>query len=273
MKYSKSFSNNDIYFMEVVSDKVIINNNYDGVTFLDSDLNVLKDIKLLDDLIIDISFKHDSGIVLCCYDNQCIIYINTETYTFKIIPLPEDFEKISFLSLYEWEDNDLVLLADNGTVTAHVNLLDDIVKVIKKDSIGRHRISIHENWDKLCVFLIHKIYPDKHIAVVETNNTIMMMDYKNNTRAVLKMEPIKFHDIEVTTDYIVQVSEDKASIMCGDKNVILYPDSRDHRFLRGKFITIDKKDYLLLLVCSNADSSEANIEKHSLLSIANGNLH
>ena len=49
MESSKDFTNNDIYFMEVVSDKIIINDNYDGVLILDSELNIIKRIKLLDD--------------------------------------------------------------------------------------------------------------------------------------------------------------------------------------------------------------------------------
>ena len=83
----KKFTNNDIYFMEVVEEKIIINDNYDGVLILDSDLNILKSIRLLEELSIDTSFLNNQQIVLYCYENQCLIYINIDTYEYKIISL------------------------------------------------------------------------------------------------------------------------------------------------------------------------------------------
>lgn len=251
--------------MEVVSNKIVINDNYEGILILDSELNIIKNIKLLDNLTIDISFIQDKGIVLCSYENQCLVYININSYSYEIISLNTELEDISFLSLYEWADNDLVLLAENGAVFIHVNLSDNTVQVIKNDTRDELKISIRDNWNKLSEFLIHKIYPNQHCAVVESNN--MIMNYKNDTKSVLKIEPIKFHDIEVTIDCVVQISEEEVSVLYGDKNVMLYPNPEDYRFLRGKFITIDKTDHLLLLMCSNSDSSMAKIEKYSLVSI------
>lgn len=268
MGLSVNFTNNDIYFIQVVSDKIVINDNYDGILILDSGLNTIKSIKLLVDLVIDISFIKGTEIVLYCYENQCLIHINVDSYAYRIIPLDTGLKDISFLSLYEWVDNDLVLLADNGAVFAHVNLLDNTVQVIQKDTIDRLQFSVHDNWNKLSKFLVHKVYPDKHTAVVESNNTIKIMDYKNSTETVLKIEPINFHDIEVTTDCVVQISEEEVSVLYSGKKVMLYPNPEDYRFLRGKFIKIDKTDHLLLLMCSNSDSSEGKIEKYTLASMA-----
>lgn len=33
MNVSKIFTNNDIYFLEVVSDKIVINDNYNGIIY------------------------------------------------------------------------------------------------------------------------------------------------------------------------------------------------------------------------------------------------
>lgn len=268
MGLSMNFANNDIYFMQVVSDKIVINDNYEGILILDSGLNTIKSIKLLDDLVIDISFIKGTEIVLHCYENQCLIHINIDSYAYKIISLDKGLKDINFLSLYEWVDNDLVLLADDGNILTYVNLLDNTVQVIQKDTIDRLQFSIHDDWNKLGKFLVHKVYPDKHSAVVESNNKLMIIDYKNSTETVLKIEPINFHDIEVTTDCVVQISEEEVLVLYGGKKVMFYPNPEDFRFLRGKFITIEKTDHLLLLMCSNSDSSKAKIEKYILASIA-----
>ena len=42
MKIENQYSNNDIYFIETVQDKIIINDNYEGVIILDSHLDIIK---------------------------------------------------------------------------------------------------------------------------------------------------------------------------------------------------------------------------------------
>lgn len=265
MESSKDFTNNDIYFMEVVSDKIIINDNYDGVLILDSELNIIKRIKLLDDLMIYLSFIKENEIILYCYENQCLIYINIDSYAYDIILLDADLNERIFLPFYEWVDNDLILLADSGNIFVHVNLLDNKAQIIQKNTIEKFQVSIYDDWNKLNKFLMYKVYPNRYHAVIKSKNVIMLMNYKNDTESVLKIVPIKFHDIEVaTTNCAAQISESEISVMYGGKNVVLYPKDQYYRFLRGKFITIDKTDYLLLLLSSNFDSTNAKIEKYPL---------
>ncbi len=102
LEFSENFTNNDIYFIEVVSDQIIINDNYDGIFILDSDCNIIKRLKLLDDLTIDVSFIKDREIVLYCYENRCLIHIDIDSYSYNIIFLSTDMKDIIFLSLYEW---------------------------------------------------------------------------------------------------------------------------------------------------------------------------
>ena len=273
MVTSKAFSNNDMYFMEVISDKIVINDNYEGVLILDRDFNVIKGIKLLDDLIIETSFINEKEIILYCYENECLIHIDIDSYAYEIIKLNKDLKDKIFLSLYEWINNDLILSADNGMFFVYVNLLDNTAQEIQKDLIDKLQFSIYDNWNKLRKYRLHKIYSDKYYAVIESDNVIMLMDYKNDTKSVLQIETMDvydnkvptnciYHDIEVTTDCVVEISEKKISILYGSKNVILYPNPENYRFLRGKFITIDKTDFLLLLSNNNSNSSKSKIEKY-----------
>jgi len=264
MKLIRNFTNNDIYFIEVVSDKIVINDNYDGIFILDNELNIITSIKLLKDMVIDTSFIKEKEIVLYCYENQCLVHLNVETKAYKIISLQIDLIDIIFLSLYEWIDDDLVLLAANGTVFIHVNLLENVIYKMQNDAIDKLHFSIRDDLNKLSKLVVHKIYPVKKIAVVEANNTFNKINYKNDTEFALTIKPIKFYDIEVTENCVVQVSEEEISMSYGGKFIKLYPTPEEYRFLRCKFITIDGINYLLLLLCSNADSSICKLERVTL---------
>lgn len=275
MNVSKIFTNNDIYFIEVVSDKIVINDNYNGVFILDYELNIKKELKILDDMSIDVSFIKDKEIVLYCYENRCLIYINIDTYVYKIISLNEELNDIVFLPLYEWIDNDLMLLSDNGNVIIHVNLLHNTIKKICKENINKYKFSIHSDWRKLSGKVIYKIYPNECNAVLEINNKIALYNYQDNEETILTIDSTDlhnndipssyiYHDIEVKNDFIVEISEKKVAVLYKKEKILLYPESMDCSFWRGKLINIEGNDYLILLQCSNSDSQKARIEKYDV---------
>lgn len=82
---SRTFTN-DIYFMETVADKVIVNDNYQGIMILDNHLNLNKCLKLIDHLVIDMSFVKKEEILLVCYENQCMIHIDTVSFPIASFP-------------------------------------------------------------------------------------------------------------------------------------------------------------------------------------------
>lgn len=253
--------------MEVVEEKIIINDNYDGVLILDSDLNILKSIRLLEDLSIDTSFLNNQQIVLYCYENQCLIYINIDTYEYKIISLSADFEDKVFLSLYEWVDTDLFLIADDGDFFAYVNLNSGEVQSAERDIIDKLSFSIKNDWKKLSQFLVHKIYVQRAEAVIEKNNVIKLINYKKQEEAILdiepfEMEPLFFYDVEVMGMCIAQISEKEILLYCTNKKSTLLPNYPQYSFVRGKFISANDEIFILLLSSSNSESSEAVIEKY-----------
>lgn len=271
MNVSKIFTNNDIYFLEVVSDKIVINDNYSGVFILDYELNINKELKILDDMSIDMSFIKDKEIVLYCYENQYLVYINIDTYVYKIINLNKDLCNIVFSPLYEWIDNDLILLSYNGDIILHVNLLNNTAKCICVENINRSIFSIYDNWQKLSGKVINKIYPNKCNAVIEKNNNIVLYNYQDNEETILTIDYADlnnndipssyiYHDIEVKNNVIVEISEKRVLVLYQNKKILLYPESKDYSFLRGKFITIAENEYLILLECSNSDPLKAYIK-------------
>jgi len=76
---------NDVYFFQTVSDKIIINDNYVGLLILDSDLNLIKRLAIFDGITIYSSFFNNSNeeILLFCPDNECIVYVNIRSYEYS----------------------------------------------------------------------------------------------------------------------------------------------------------------------------------------------
>ena len=97
----KNFYDNDIYFMKRIGNTIIINNNYEGILILDSELNTIKEEKLLDDLLISDCFvnQNTKEIMLYAYENNCFVYLDTVKNIKKIIPIQEEFEELGIESI------------------------------------------------------------------------------------------------------------------------------------------------------------------------------
>lgn len=262
---SKKITDNNVYFMEIVSDQIIINNNYEGVIILDSDLKIVKEINIMDNLVIDLSFVNENEIVLCCYENHCLIYINLKSYEHKIILLDEDLNEVSFLHLYEWMEDALLLLADGGTTVIRVDVLRGSVQ-IKKDMVDGHYYSIYSNWDKINRFTIHKVYPLKREAIVEIDRIVRLIDYEKGTEMELKAEPLEtapyyFYDVEVMENCVLQVAEKRSIVWKEGEKFVFYPNYPWDRFFRAKFMARENNIYLMLLLGSDSDSTNGVIEK------------
>ena len=65
-------------------------------------------------MVIDAAFVKDDDLVLYCYENGCRIYINVDTFMYKIITLDEEFTDKTYFSIYEWLDKKLFLMTDEG---------------------------------------------------------------------------------------------------------------------------------------------------------------
>ena len=78
MKLERELTDNDVYFIAVVQDKIIVNDNYDGILIFNHDLEVIKRCRLFNDMVIDTSFVKNNEIVFHCYENRCFIHLNIE---------------------------------------------------------------------------------------------------------------------------------------------------------------------------------------------------
>lgn len=88
----KLIKGNDVYFLQVLENKIIINNNYEGIIVLDYELNVLAEIKLLDGICIYSSFNIGKNeLILFCPENGKVVYVNIENLEVNVMDIPSVF--------------------------------------------------------------------------------------------------------------------------------------------------------------------------------------
>lgn len=188
MNISREFRNNDVYFLEVILDAIIINNNYDGVIILDEQLNEMININFCDQLIIEESFVKGYEIVLFDYENQRFTYLNTESHVYKVMKLNTVFEDVMLTPFFEWVDNDLFLIDYDATIIVHIDLVKGSVVSASKDYINVLEFKVQDNWNKLRVNLIHQVYSTKHLGIIEKDGVIAVFDYQNNKKDELNIK-------------------------------------------------------------------------------------
>ncbi len=82
----------DAYILEVLKDKVILNDNYEGVIVLDSNLSIVKRISIDQDLCIYNAIVIDEKeILLNCIESKKIYIVNIDTDKIKMMEMPDCF--------------------------------------------------------------------------------------------------------------------------------------------------------------------------------------
>ena len=127
-----SQKNNDIYFLENVGNKIIINDNYSGILVLNNKLKVINKISFVEEITIYSSYINTTNeeILLYCPDNSIFVYINVKSYKQKIIKLKDPIiNNMIFSNQYIWVDNN-VLLSTYKSEFILINIKNSLVEII-----------------------------------------------------------------------------------------------------------------------------------------------
>ena len=77
---SKKIEDNDVYYFRIYKDFIIINNNYEGVTFFNHELQIVNNIYIINDLHIYCDCVVDNKLILYCSENNCLVCINMKDF-------------------------------------------------------------------------------------------------------------------------------------------------------------------------------------------------
>ncbi|APC40576.1 hypothetical protein [Clostridium estertheticum] len=247
-------NDNDIYFIGNLADKIIINDNYNGILILDNNLELIKKLEIFDDITVYSHFINnvDEEILLFCPDNECMVYINVETYEYKVIYLKNGLENLIFSNLYEWSVNGLVLSTYNGEFYS-ICIDEKIIEKIDYKEVERLYPKLYKFYKESTKQKVIKLFPDEYIAIIEEEKrNINAFNYKEQTKHVLNNASINFIDIEFKDGIFVLVDENIIEIITIRDKEILHPDE-NYIFLKAKFVS--KLDCICLVTLSSSNSN------------------
>jgi hypothetical protein len=266
VKVVRDFTGNDIYFMEVVSDKVVVNDGYEGVHVLDGELNTVWRPRVMDGLMIYTSFVNGPDLVLHCVENDCLVHLNVDTGQTKVIPLTPGLCDTAFLPLYGWAGDDLVLSVGEGLPEVRVRISGGaIVEAEASADIGSAP-SVRDTWNSLKQggASVHRVYPERRLALVEVEGRFEAVCLDDWSRKPLGVAAAPFHDLEAFGGYVAQVDESGIVLSDGGTSMRLAPEPSGYVFLRGKFLPDAKGAAFITLASNDANVEECRISRYLL---------
>lgn len=100
----------DIYFLQIVGDKIVLNDDYEGLCILDSNLQAIKKIKIIQDIVIYNSVVvSEKEVLLNCIENGIMFIVNIETDEIKKIHFPDMLKNEILLKMTKKEENAVIL--------------------------------------------------------------------------------------------------------------------------------------------------------------------
>ncbi|MCQ2019381.1 hypothetical protein [Clostridium butyricum] len=180
----KIIEGKDIYFMDIVQDKIIVNDNYEGILVFDTKLNLLKQMKICNDISIYTSYIiGNNQIILFCPENEKIIYVNLEKYTSNIITINEDLAHIIQMKLYAIDEKKCIFITPQKE---YIELLWEygIMRIIDKSTELKYKEKSNN-----IVALNEKIK-----KVLDTDNDYINIDINEHLFSIVYEEKIVFYN-------------------------------------------------------------------------------
>lgn len=258
-------SDNDIYFIQIISDKIIINDSYDGILLLDGNLDLIKRLKIFDGITIYSSFINniDEEILLFCPDNECMVHINLQKYEYKVIHLQNGFEDLIFSNLYEWNINGLALSTYKGEFYS-VSIAEKIIRPIDYKEVQRKYTELYNLIQEIPKNNICKMFPDVNVVLMyDEDRNIKMFNDKEKIKHAINNANIGFLDIDFREGTFAMVNENVIEIIVGDDTTMIYPDEKNI-FLQGRLISKYNDIYLIVLSSSKSDASYSKVDMFKL---------
>lgn len=248
---SFSASNNDIYFMRVLPDgKILVNNNYSGIIMLGNDLEEIRRWSLFSDLLITSSWSDGKWVLLWCYENGCLILIDTTTGHFKIIPLKQ-LAEVMFSPVISWDSKTIYLYDYYGNayeIDRERNML----------SLSRAR-KYFPNFNS-CEGSIFKMNSGGDMALYRKNQASIMLLNQAGEKIYEKNIDVGSHDFDAAKKFFLEVNEEWAMLSNREKEECIFP-LEQHMFVRGGIIDRKKCTEVFLLSVDKSDVSHSSIQK------------
>lgn len=170
-KYMGITKEQDLYFMETIVDKIIINDGYEGIEVLDCNLKLIKKLKIFNNIVIHSSYINGKSneMLLFCPENGCFVYVDFKSYEVKIIPLESSLQNLLFSKIYLWQD-DIIVLDPCNMNFYRVDVDTKCIKMIREEDV----MGVYPSFYRFCSYIMLKniicACPNSYKAIVQENN-------------------------------------------------------------------------------------------------------
>jgi hypothetical protein len=257
----RDFFDNDIYLLEVVSDKVVINDNYTGLIVLDSALKTVRRHHIMDEIVFEDSFTWGDGMLLHCIENDCFVYLDMAKASYKMIPLLPELHETPFLAAFAQEGDQVFLLTESGTVGVMVDVAKGTVSLTRCASEDEAFATACDAWEAFRKSSLHKVYPERHLVLADSEDGFEVICYTDGTRKAFMVQRAPFHDLEAFGDYLAQVDEWGIVLTDGNGCLRLAPEPDGYYFCWGRFLPVDGGMAFFTLASNNANCKECRIQR------------
>lgn len=266
----------DLYYLEVTSKYIVVNDLYHGINIMDFDLNMVRSIELEEDIVINFSIKHEDELLLFCYENECAFYVNLKTESVCRYDL-SDYKDTYFSNIYFWKDNIVYLFADGSELSVKVDLNSaDMIKLSSSDFVG---LSLKKQYTELLSKDILSYNNDNGSALIIQNSNYCVW-YPDNQIAIdmnivalnQKKENIPSEQIYCKTSYsqdtVVCISEKVIMVTAKEKeDLYIYPPYELYRFFDGKIADYNGEIFLFALCHDNSSDGASLLMRYNELLI------
>lgn len=251
------FFDNDIYLMDNTCDKLIINNNYNGIILCDYNLEIISKVYLYDEINISSIITNNNNVLLFCADQNIIISINLIDLRYTKIKVNN--EKIFYYKYSFYENNNVVLVSGYNDFFS-IDLLDNKIYDVNEEYFDENFEELYDYYKKLRQFNVLKYNQIQKEAIIRKDDSnLCLINYKNTVVELCLFEEEEFHDFEIYYDVIIKISERIVEISKGRITKKIIGDC-NYIFLKGIVMhSEEKNEDLLFLVYSNKSNEKNNL--------------
>lgn len=108
--------NNDMYFMEICGDRIVVNHHYSGIKILNRLLEPVDELNLFDGVMIYHAYSDGDKkrMVLYCAENDCLVPVDLAEMKSNVISLEGAMRQTVFSPVHRWQEKELLLLDYSG---------------------------------------------------------------------------------------------------------------------------------------------------------------
>jgi len=209
-------TNNDVYLLEAISKQVVINDNYEGILVLNEFFNVIKTIKIFDDIMIERCYKQfsNNSILLYCYENSCLVNVNLKHEKFSIIQIKEG-DGMFFSPLYWWKSDDEVILTTYKKELFKLFCKKNILSKISEDYLKKSDPQFYRIWNSYKDISIVHFFPEESVLLTTDDDAsqLIVYDYKSTTEKRISYYLKDTHDFVYKDGTTILIHEDQVDVL------------------------------------------------------------